>query len=955
MRLSPLFFFKEKTETIVQGSMSLKTQLERPVLSPKKTKIDNAVTNNNTSPYDLLEAFTSQTIDSPSLSSPTDADLIYSEQNGHIPPTTPCEQIQNSELTVRPQAEVTISKIPEVSVTTEESHFLHIRQYDQLYNLCPSPLSASLTLKDSTADMSGHPKGQLLEKTLEDKAPADCCVFLKNGMSNDPAVRYQFDLSCDSDRHDAVSSTWTQSAVFDESNQRVEDFLDTISQKRVKEHEGVTSFFSFTEEFQLLVSPPDEDIPIMLLEDKRILEMCDSSVACDLETNDHGNEGRSNISSPVQCAEVSLKAYHATPGKFFLTDTGSFDNLGHAKREHFEKAVKKEKERVDHSPENDMSVRISKESAEIDNDADPYRVIELGIWSKTVRETEGNYCNSESTAGEELLPSVKVCELEIPLSTTSDVRPLLLTLDQTVLSLNQNRPLQHGDEKENFNELYSVPSILTHNTCGYEGRCLPTSNANISSQKTTNPLPTVDEREQICGSLEQSSCLAVTCDQLKAQHVKHLPPRTCIMDEPKETKQLTGQIKSEMLLQQNGPNNEDMTEEQLVECMTEDTKLTPGDESKHGITDCSFPKYQKTVEILEYKYELLSVCFRSVRDAVVPGPQELSPTHHSRNMDCNMAQNWIDRFSSVPSASAMYTRVPGSFDNFHKIQLSPDYDEAGQGNCCLLTSLDVELMKSTQMDHSMLKAEDEQDDMPKEMEEDQVSEEGVKVECHTEDLASGGINTDTQSIKHVSGEDIVALQFSNDATGNNSTPPDSMRCLEFEMKKEFDLVLKELNVYFDICKREFTCNNGTPPEQHSEVPWNEVCKTSYLSSPELALHREPTLDLDEDCSTEICGTDPETCQITCRGGEQEVPIGCHMSSKASHLVAEKRKELQQTDLKRTAWSPSFRCLPLMQPQSNTSLWEPKRLPPLRTCTRPIRLGLSKKAKPKSLHNFHPYK
>ncbi|XP_061610379.1 RAD51-associated protein 2-like isoform X2 [Phyllopteryx taeniolatus] len=142
---------------------------------------------------------------------------------------------------------------------------------------------------------------------------------------------------------------------------------------------------------------------------------------------------------------------------------------------------------------------------------------------------------------------------------------------------------------------------------------------------------------------------------------------------------------------------------------------------------------------------------------------------------------------------------------------------------------------------------------------------------------------------------------------------------------------------------EFTCDDGTPPEQCGEVLCNEVSKSKcYLSSPELALHRDRTLD-------------PEACRITSREGEQEVPIGCHMSSKPSCLVAEKHKEPQQTELKRRAWSPSFRCLPLMQPQNDTPLWEAKRLEPLRTCTRPIRLGLSKKAKPKSLHRFQPYK
>ncbi|KAM9778310.1 uncharacterized protein ACBT44_000169 isoform 1-T3 [Syngnathus typhle] len=104
---------------------------------------------------------------------------------------------------------------------------------------------------------------------------------------------------------------------------------------------------------------------------------------------------------------------------------------------------------------------------------------------------------------------------------------------------------------------------------------------------------------------------------------------------------------------------------------------------------------------------------------------------------------------------------------------------------------------------------------------------------------------------------------------------------------------------------------------------------------------------------EICVTDPETCYKTTYGGDQEVPTGSQISPEALNPAAEKHKETQQTELKRTAWSPSFVWRPLKQ--THTPFWEASKPEPLAMCTRPIRLGLAKLAKPNSVRRFHPYK
>ncbi|XP_077408480.1 uncharacterized protein LOC144039233 isoform X2 [Vanacampus margaritifer] len=913
----------------VHGSVSLKMETESSLPSPKRPRIDYIVTFDNTSTDDLPNILTSQTVGSPSVALPRDADVICTEQNRHIQDKKPCEQIHDTILTAGPQAEDTTSNTLEVCVSTEVSQLLHLKQYDQQDKISPSPLSGSYTLEVSTSEMSSYPECQHMKNSLEDKSLADCSLPSKNGLSNDAEVRYQSGSPCDSNQHETAPGTCSQSVAFDDRNQKEEDFADTIFQQGVKQDEGEKSL-SHMKEFQLFVSPPDKDVPVILAGDKRKVDMCDSAAACDRETNDQANDTeKSDIASPVECAEVSLISYHATPAKYISTETENPDDFGQAGGEHSETAAETEKERVHHMPENHMPASISIESAEKDNDADLHRVSEFTVWSKTVREAEENCYNSKSIAGEQLPPSVMDCELEIPHPPTSDAGPLQPASDQTVQSINQYRPQQHEDKKENLSESFSVPSSGTHNTSGYEDSCHLTSSPCISPQRTTKPLPAGDGIHScvIAGHHleDQSSCLPVSCNYLKAQHVEHSLPGIGTRDEPKEIKEMTGEIKPhELVMQQNSPSNEDMSEQSLVEGLTEDTKLTPGEETVHVITHQSFPEYQQTAEMLECKDELLP----SLSDAVVPGPHELSPRHHSPNPDRVLAQNCKDKFASLPSAFAIYTHVSGGFDNFHKIQLSPDDDEAVQGNDCPHTSLAMLLMKSPQKDHSMPKREGQHVEMPKEMEQDQVHEGGGKVECHIQDLASGGFDTEANCTKGLSEEDVIVSEFSNDAAVHNSPPPFPIQWPEFKMKKEFDLVLKELNVYFNICKSEIACDNGKPPELGNDVLCNEVSKSKcHSSSPELALHRDSALGPDENHSVEICVTDPDACCITSHGGEQEVPIGCHVSPEGASLAAAKHR---------------------------APLLEAKRLQPLTTCTRPIRLGLSKRAKPKPLHRFHPY-
>nr|XP_057932695.1 uncharacterized protein LOC131131735 isoform X3 [Doryrhamphus excisus]XP_057932697.1 uncharacterized protein LOC131131735 isoform X3 [Doryrhamphus excisus] len=925
-------------ETLEQD-VCLKTDSESLPLAPKRPRTDCVC--------DFL--LTTQTFVSPMLTSLSTESLVCTEQNGK-----PREQ--DTESNVSPPAEDPSAHAgsPNMCVITRERHFLHPKQYDQQDKLGSSPSSGSQTFKDPTTDMSNHPECQLLEKSLEDKPPGDCSMPSKNGMSNHAEVRCQSDFPDDYTRHGASLRTCSQSATNEESNQREDEH--NFTDKEEREDERSDKSLSDIREFQLF----DEGIPVISVEDKRKVEIRDSTAVCATETNDRAYvKGSSDISSPVECAESSLIFYDSTSTINTMTETQSTDDIAWAKGELGETKVKARGEIVDHTPKHHTSGRISQECTEGDNDADPFSVIEPAVWRETVREAEEIRSNSGSSAGEELPPSVKVCELEIPLAHISDVRPL----DTRAQSSNQREPRLQKDEKENPSQLHTqtqshcAVSCETHNTTGYEGSC----HAASSPQRPTNPFPAGDGVQESRGTMghdlhQQSSCSPVSCDNPKPQHVEH--------PQAKNIQQMTGfanecglheyEMKSvEMILQENKPHNDVMTGQPAAEGMTEEPKLT------HNDTHCCFTEHHQTAETLGGKDELLALCFPSISDAVVPEPHELSPKYDSQSLDIPAAPQSKVRLSSWPSAFCLYNHVPEGFDSFHKIQLSPDDDEddddAGRDDCQPHTSMAMQRIKSPQMNPYVLEAVgDEYEDMPKVIEEDQVHEEGGIFKCHTDNIDDGSFN----STELLSGQEIIAFETypndpATDSSGSNG--PHSILYPQFDMKKEFDVVLKELNLYFFISRSDFTCDNGVPTlDQRSDVASNEVSNgKSHTGSPDLTLQSDPASDPHKARNVEMCVTDPEFSHVTCHGGEQEVPDGSLDLQESSGLIAEKHKEPRQTELERTACS--FMCQPLLQKQHCTFLWQAKRLEPLRTCARPIRLGLSKRAKPRTLHRLHPYK
>ncbi|XP_031437574.1 RAD51-associated protein 2 [Clupea harengus] len=163
-----------------------------------------------------------------------------------------------------------------------------------------------------------------------------------------------------------------------------------------------------------------------------------------------------------------------------------------------------------------------------------------------------------------------------------------------------------------------------------------------------------------------------------------------------------------------------------------------------------------------------------------------------------------------------------------------------------------------------------------------------------------------------------------------------------EMKEMFDSVIEELCMYFEIGQEEEE-SNEVPTESRKEdsVP----CASPFSKSQDVTVSRDNILDVEQ---VEVESSDV----LKELDYEQEVPLESGhplLEREDSMYSIMKSKEFRKDDNYKP-WSPAFLSFPFLghlgERQVESS---PKRLEPLKTCSRPIRVGLSKKARTKQLH------
>ncbi len=569
-------------------------------IDPKRLKTDCEMTNNHsgTNRFDFPEFLTFQKTNCyPSSSSMLQK---YLDQGC----TAGCEDIEDENSHEQQDAQLLLTPITKLitshtddaptgsskgSFITGERRFLlrvkdeqpPVIERDKLssypVDVAGGALAECHTSNGASSDTSSHPDCKWLRESFEDKYYGSCNLPTGNDgaqvqnnvsqiqafthSSSDKEVRCQFDCTHEDMLHDTgFCHSWSQSAENQENSQERDEHGFIESTLLSKEKEENTSPIPSTEyaHTELFNSNPEEDPSSHFAEstesDEKILEIQN----CEKKNVAVGNgetkgqvyeSGPSNsfIPSTTECVEGSIFCYDVLLDRSIAFENEADDFCGAKGELAAGKMIAKAwSETADHTTETPMPARISQEPAEGDNDAGPFSVIDPAIWSETDREAEGKRCNSESTAGAELSPSVKVCKMEMPLQLCSDVRPSqeVSALHQTWQLNHQSRTQQCKDEKVDFCQLYTEPqafSITTNEThkAGNEGGCLWKSSPSSSPK-----LPPVGNARQEsldavgCQLKEQHhlDCFSVSLDCPKTQEVEYLQTEIARMDRATEMK-----------------------------------------------------------------------------------------------------------------------------------------------------------------------------------------------------------------------------------------------------------------------------------------------------------------------------------------------------------------------------------------------------------------------------------
>ncbi|KAJ8355641.1 hypothetical protein SKAU_G00184350 [Synaphobranchus kaupii] len=184
----------------------------------------------------------------------------------------------------------------------------------------------------------------------------------------------------------------------------------------------------------------------------------------------------------------------------------------------------------------------------------------------------------------------------------------------------------------------------------------------------------------------------------------------------------------------------------------------------------------------------------------------------------------------------------------------------------------------------------------------------------------------------------------------NSTP-------RFEMKERFDLVLEELSLFFSIGREAELPVSSEAPHAREGPPEDRTAERDVgrLSDPAVKARGRTNAEQNVHSDTRAFRQRPET--TSCNVGfdcEQEVPLGLSHSSaegEDSMYSTMKLKDRIVAEDGYKHWFPAFMALPVLNEQNRGFLESARRLEPLKTCVRPIRVGLSKRARPKQLHPY----
>ncbi|KAJ8009406.1 hypothetical protein DPEC_G00088550 [Dallia pectoralis] len=361
-------------------------------------------------------------------------------------------------------------------------------------------------------------------------------------------------------------------------------------------------------------------------------------------------------------------------------------------------------------------------------------------------------------------------------------------------------------------------------------------------------------------------------------------------------------------------------------------------------------------------------------DAVVPG-SDLNPKN-----DTGLEREQDRSASDMQCATRILSDcVPVGFDTFEKIQLSsPETNGLGFETEFQLHSADS----------TVPPGESDNEDISEE-EGNQCQEEAKEGFFHCEknrlyEVSAHFFSSHQISIPSASTKKPSQTSLHHHGTSQLDPPPQAKVTLnsinsihpasethsipEIEMKERFDVVMEELKLYFEISDK---LDNPSPETAttvlcHSRDPEAKEDNSALIMQ---SGHDHPSSQnaIEEQClgtslseddhSLKTYPTDPETSNTGGLDCEQEVPLEIsHHNTEGDEsmysVVKRKDSREQEVDDRSNMWSPAFRFRPCPDLINQRQLEQQnKRLAPLRTCSRPIRIGLSKKVRTKQLHPY----
>lgn len=321
--------------------------------------------------------------------------------------------------------------------------------------------------------------------------------------------------------------------------------------------------------------------------------------------------------------------------------------------------------------------------------------------------------------------------------------------------------------------------------------------------------------------------------------------------------------------QQQIPKKQEMTEASPYDCISKwaegdmsnsANKSTPVGQHEQANKVNYFSDYQSKDETFmdENNCDPAASAFPATSEAVVPGLHELTPSQDASSNPA--APNCSARFSPVPSVFTFHDHLLGGFDTFTRLQLSLDDDDGGLSTSPLLTSMARQRLKTPPRRLCQSTPEAKNGNKHAVVPEEEEDEKEVeRLQCHTENMADGFEFLSSDYICDEvpnSAADVAALRgpqqhphsepacsfservqddVTSQASENNSPVLDLNDSPKFQMKKQFDVVLKKLNLYFDISMTDFA-SNGKESSQEQCRDVKKATEDKVCSSPDLRHH-----------------------------------------------------------------------------------------------------------------------